>query len=267
MADEFNISDQPEQAGPKSVEVPGDIADGTAGELLTWDAAGVATLVAVGTATHVLTSNGPGTEPTFQAVAGGVTTFLGLTDTPGTYAAQSGHPVRVNNLANALEFVNVTDLNRFTANDAIFPASAPAGTRNRNDHALITFDDTVDESILFESVLNEWYNVNESIQVTLMWTSATAIVGAVRWVVQFENLGDGGQDLDVDGFAAGVTSTPTAPGTAGVLRYSNFSNTNAQADSILPGNTFRLRVTRTATNAADTMIGDAELLAVHLKMI
>lgn len=70
MADNFNISDVPESAGPKSVEVPGDIADGTAGELMTWDAAGVAALVATGAATEVLTSNGAGAAPTFQAGGG-----------------------------------------------------------------------------------------------------------------------------------------------------------------------------------------------------
>lgn len=47
------------------------IADGTAGELITWDATGEAVTVAVGTATHVLTSNGAGLPPTFQAVSGG----------------------------------------------------------------------------------------------------------------------------------------------------------------------------------------------------
>ncbi len=47
------------------------IADGTDGELLTWDSAGVAANVAAGTSGQVLTSNGAGTEPTFQAAAGG----------------------------------------------------------------------------------------------------------------------------------------------------------------------------------------------------
>jgi len=79
MADNFNISDVPESAGPKSVEVPGDIADGTAGELMTWDAAGVASLVPTGTATDVLTSNGAGAAPTFQPGGGGgaVTSVFG----------------------------------------------------------------------------------------------------------------------------------------------------------------------------------------------
>jgi hypothetical protein len=47
------------------------LADGTDGELITWSASAVAATVAVGTATHVLTSNGAGSAPTFQAAGGG----------------------------------------------------------------------------------------------------------------------------------------------------------------------------------------------------
>ena len=47
------------------------VVAGTDGELITWDASGDAATVAVGTATHVLTSNGAGAAPTFQAAAGG----------------------------------------------------------------------------------------------------------------------------------------------------------------------------------------------------
>jgi hypothetical protein len=47
------------------------LADGTDGELITWDTAGVADTVAVGTVGDVLTSGGTGVAPTFQAPAGG----------------------------------------------------------------------------------------------------------------------------------------------------------------------------------------------------
>ena len=49
---------------------------GTDGELITWDASGDPATVAVGTATHVLTSNGAGAAPTFQAAAGGATALI-----------------------------------------------------------------------------------------------------------------------------------------------------------------------------------------------
>jgi hypothetical protein len=61
---------------------PSKIADGTDGELLTWDAAGVIDTVAAGTATHVLTSNGAGAAPTFQAPAGGGATTLIASTSP-----------------------------------------------------------------------------------------------------------------------------------------------------------------------------------------
>ena len=49
-----------------------DLADGTDGELITWDASGNPATVAVGTSGHVLTSNGAGAAPTFQASTGGL---------------------------------------------------------------------------------------------------------------------------------------------------------------------------------------------------
>lgn len=50
-----------------------DLANGTDGELITWDAAGAPTTVAVGTSGQVLTSNGAGAAPTFQDATGGDT--------------------------------------------------------------------------------------------------------------------------------------------------------------------------------------------------
>ena len=57
---------------------------GTDGELITWDASGDPAAVAVGTATHVLTSNGAGAAPTFQAAAGGAYTSISNTDITAT---------------------------------------------------------------------------------------------------------------------------------------------------------------------------------------
>ena len=63
-----------------------DLANGTDGELITWDAAGAPATVAAGTANQVLTSNGAGAAPTFQdAAEGGAFTANGDTEiTPVT---------------------------------------------------------------------------------------------------------------------------------------------------------------------------------------
>ena len=53
----------------KSKVAVSDLADGTDGQIITWDASGNPATVAVGTATHVLTSNGADAAPTFQAAA------------------------------------------------------------------------------------------------------------------------------------------------------------------------------------------------------
>jgi len=53
------------------------LADGTDGNLITWDSDGAPAVVATGTATQVLTSNGAGAAPTFQdATGGGASTAL-----------------------------------------------------------------------------------------------------------------------------------------------------------------------------------------------
>ena len=69
-----------------------ELASGTDGELITWDASGDPAAVAVGTATHVLTSNGAGAAPTFQAPAGGGASLFSLfsNSTTTSYAGQSG---------------------------------------------------------------------------------------------------------------------------------------------------------------------------------
>jgi hypothetical protein len=44
------------------------IKDGTDGQVITWDSSAVSTTTGPGTSAQVLTSNGAGTEPTFQEV-------------------------------------------------------------------------------------------------------------------------------------------------------------------------------------------------------
>lgn len=55
------------------------LANGTDGELITWDAAGVAATVPVGTSGDVLTSGGTGVAPTFQTPSSGAMTLLSTT--------------------------------------------------------------------------------------------------------------------------------------------------------------------------------------------
>ena len=69
------------------------IANGTDGELITWDSNGNPAVVAVGTAGHVLTSSGVGKAPTFKAAADGTMyTYIPVEATyyPATNPASPG---------------------------------------------------------------------------------------------------------------------------------------------------------------------------------
>ncbi len=71
-----------------------DLANGTDGELVTWDSSGVPTTVPVGTVGQVLTSAGAGAEPTFQAAAGG-----GLSNIVEDVSPQLGAQLDINGFA------------------------------------------------------------------------------------------------------------------------------------------------------------------------
>jgi hypothetical protein len=172
----------------------------------------------------------------------------------------------LNNLAAAIILAR-KQLDSFTANDAVFVGASAASGTARNGHSLIAFDDTAVEEIIFEGLMSNDYDGLASMVVDLQWAAATAVAGDVKWNVQFERLAEAGQDLDVDGFAAALTVTQVTNATAGVLTYSAITFTKAQADGINSGESYRLKVTRDATNVADDMVGDAQLLAVDLRVL
>ena len=80
---------------------------GTDGELITWDASGDPAAVAVGTATHVLTSNGAGAAPTFQAAGGGFTLATPQATTSGTSFTFGSIPAGVTMLVMTFDSVAV----------------------------------------------------------------------------------------------------------------------------------------------------------------
>lgn len=154
-------------------------------------------------------------------------------------------------------------LNRFDANDALFPATDPAGGIGRNGHATLVFDDTTDENVIFEDTISRDYLLG-TMTVDIDWVARSATTGNARWGVSFERLASGLQDIDVDGFAAVRVTTSPASGTSGVITRSSITFTQAQADSIAAGEAFRLRLIREASNAGDTVVGDAQVLRVQV---
>ncbi len=97
----------------KAVEVVM-LDDGTDGELITWDASGVATTVSTGSSGEVLTSNGVGTAPTFQA-GGGNTIYSSDDNLAGNRTVTQG--------ANTLDFT-ATSIDAFSIDGTTFSIDA-----------------------------------------------------------------------------------------------------------------------------------------------
>lgn len=145
------------------------------------------------------------------------------------------------------------------------PTTTNYATLNvRNQHPVLEFDTTTQETAIFTGVVPRHY-AGGGITVYLHWMAASATSGTGGWDVSFERMSDATTDLDADSFASAQTVTAaTVPGTSGVVSVTNVAVTNgANMDSIAVGEAFRLRIRRDVAN--DTAAGDLHLLAVELK--
>lgn len=147
---------------------------------------------------------------------------------------------------------------------AEFPATNFATLDTRNNHTCLDFDTTTGETAYWSSVLPRNY-AGGGITVYVHYAATSAITGTIGWLVAFERIGDGSQDVDADGFAGNQTITAvTVPGTSGFVDIVNVAVTDgANIDSIVVGELFRLSVVRDVAN--DSAAGDAEVYAVELK--
>lgn len=152
----------------------------------------------------------------------------------------------------------------FGARDGVPPASNNAQFAMRNNHPVLAFDTTTQETIYFAGILPRNYG-GGGVTVYLHWTAATATTGTVGWDVAFERMSDASTDLDSDSFASAATVTAgTVPGTSGVISTTNVAITDgANIDSLAAGDSFRVRIRRDVAN--DTATGDAELHMVEIK--
>ena len=154
----------------------------------------------------------------------------------------------------------------FSAQDNEPPSSAFATLDTRNLHPVLDFDGAADESAVFTGILPRSY-AGGGITVYIHFAATSATSGDVVWTSAFERIGDGSQDIDSDSFATANTVTHATSGTSGNVEIAAIAHTaGAQLDSIAVGELFRIKITRDADNASDTMDAtDAELIQVELK--
>lgn len=155
-------------------------------------------------------------------------------------------------------------LTYFTPLDNQPPASGFATLDTRNSIAVLDFDDTASESGVFVGILPENAALASGINVRIHWAATTATNGICRWGVQFEKTTS---DLDVDSFDATVAEGgSTTNATNGIPTITEIPCSGL--DSLAAGDLFRILIYRDSGDAVnDTMVGDAELIAVELRSV
>jgi hypothetical protein len=140
------------------------------------------------------------------------------------------------------------------------PATNFATIDTRNSISILDFDGTTQESAVFRSIMPE--GASFSSLIAYIWAmGTTAVTGDVIWGVQYEDMV--GQDLDGDGFNTGVTKAMTIAATSGVMIGITIGSTFT--DGITAGDPYRIKIYRAAAEAGDTLVGDAELLAIEIR--
>jgi hypothetical protein len=149
----------------------------------------------------------------------------------------------------------------FTATDNQPPSTAFATLDTRGTGiAVLDFDDATDESAVFVSIIPEAASLGSGLKIRLHWAATTATSGNVVWDVSLERMTT---DLDSDSFDTIASGTAAANGTSGIVTVTEITLTTI--DSVTAGDGYRLKVTRDANNASDTMTGDAELVVCEVR--
>lgn len=144
------------------------------------------------------------------------------------------------------------------------PAATPAQFDTRNNHPVLDFDASTNETMYFSGVMPRNYS-GGGVTVYIHYAMSSAVADTIDWDAAFELIGDQDQDIDTNGFAAvNSVDNTTVPGTSGLVDIVTITFTDgADMDSVTAGDGFRLSITRDASS--DDAAGDAELLFVEIK--
>ncbi len=133
----------------------------------------------------------------------------------------------------------------------------------RGGVSVLAFDAATAESVDFFGVLPASYS-GKNFEITLHWIAATSTSGDVVWQIAFERHAIDDFDFDVSDFGSPVSATDTVPDAAGKVVRTSLVLPVTTAGNPAASESFRLRLTRVASDAADTMSGDAQLLALTI---
>lgn len=194
-----------------------------------------------------------------QTVSGNFTAIGNLSATGIVYGDGSG----LTNISGGggSSSYSTKNISFFTPLDNIPPETLFATLDTRNTIPVLNFDQTLNESAVFQGILPTDSNLLSGLRVNLEWVTI-ATSGDVVWSVQFENHT---HDLDSDSYDISLSGVSAAQGTSGIL--STISLNCTAVDSLSQGDSFRFKVTRSGAAALDTLTDNAQLMYVHLTTV
>lgn len=160
---------------------------------------------------------------------------------------------------------SVEELIAWNAGDAILTAAAAPTLIVRNERQMLAYPDSgAAQSAYFTGVMPIDYDPTKNIRLKIWWVAETAVSGDVRWVGAFEKLNQNGPNVDSDNFGPDNAVNDATNGTNGLINTTILTFDNAAADTVQPGNPFRLLARRQSNAGGDTMTGDAQIMRVAL---
>ncbi len=149
----------------------------------------------------------------------------------------------------------------------LFPQFVVLGSTDTpiDEIALLAFDQTTQEYIVFSTILPGHYSLN-GIDVVIVWSTG-ATSGNCVWSAEFKSFTNDQDSRVTKNFDTAKTITVAAPSAANEILYDTIAfNDGDEMDFIGRGEYFRLRISRDADNAADTINSNScHLLGVFLK--
>jgi len=155
-------------------------------------------------------------------------------------------------------------LGQFFPNGSRPPATNPGIPTTRNDIDYLDYDADTEESNFWRKVLPSNYT-GLGITFDIYTIAATALIDDFVAGLSIERGEAGGNDFDVDAFAAEKTVTSTTNGTSGIATKSTISFTNAQIDGLLKNEPYRLKFARKAGAGGDDMLGKLQLMSIYAR--
>ena len=129
---------------------------------------------------------------------------------------------------------------------------------------VLDFDASADEYADWYCVCPENYD-GGGFTVTIMWAALGDTSNACQLEAAFRAVKDDAEDLDSTDHSYAFNGVAASPaGTAGEISYDNITFTDgADSDNVAAGDYFIFRFMRDVS--ADSMTGDASVVAIHIK--